>query len=81
MRMIAAVDPRDCRATVAGVQSIEDNKMLLKTLAAAFVVAILPGLAAAQCSSEPRIDQQAMSCAEGSQWDQATATCLPVTTS
>jgi hypothetical protein len=55
--------------------------MPLKTLAATFFIAVMPGLAAAQCSSEAKMDQQAMSCAEGSQWDQATATCLPVTTS
>lgn len=55
--------------------------MPVKTLVAAFVTALLPALATAQCASETRMDQQAMSCVEGTQWDQTTATCLPVTTS
>jgi hypothetical protein len=33
------------------------------------------------CGGEARHDQQAMTCAEGTQWDAASGTCTPVTTS
>jgi hypothetical protein len=55
--------------------------MNVKTLLSAAVLAMLPGLAFAQCSGQAAHDQQAMSCAEGTQWDAQTATCTPVTTS
>jgi hypothetical protein len=55
--------------------------MNVKTLLSAAVLAILPGLTFAMCSGEAKLDQQAMSCAEGTQWDAQTATCTPVTTS
>lgn len=55
--------------------------MTVKTFLTAAVLAVLPGLSFAYCSGEARLDQQAMSCAEGSQWDAQTATCVPVTSS
>jgi hypothetical protein len=54
--------------------------MPVKTFLAAAVLALLPGLSFAMCS-DAKMDQQAMSCAEGSQWDATSATCVPVTTS
>jgi hypothetical protein len=54
--------------------------MKMKTILTAAVLALLPGLSFAQCSGE-RHDQQAMSCAEGMQWDTTTATCVPISTS
>jgi hypothetical protein len=56
-------------------------RMNVKTLLAAAALAILPGLSFAMCSGDKAMDQQAMSCAEGTQWDAQTATCIPVTTS
>ncbi|WP_191090116.1 hypothetical protein [Histidinibacterium aquaticum] len=50
----------------------------MKTAFTVFVLALLPGLAAAQCGGH---DRQAMSCAEGSIYDAETGTCEPVTTS
>ena len=49
----------------------------MKTALTVLVLALLPGLAAAQCGHE----RQAMSCAEGSQYDAETGTCVPVVTS
>ncbi len=54
--------------------------MTFKTLLTAAALTILPGLAmAAGCNYEK--EQQAMSCAEGSSFDEASGTCTPVTTS
>lgn len=55
--------------------------MNLKTLIAAATLAILPGLSFAQCSQVDKVEQQAMSCVPGTQWDSATATCAPVVNS
>jgi hypothetical protein len=55
--------------------------MTVKTLLSAAVLAVLPGLTFAMCAGEARHDEQAMTCAEGTQWDAQTATCIPVTTS
>ncbi len=55
--------------------------MNLKTLAAAIALATLPGLAAAMCGNKSSLEQHAMTCADGSVWDAATETCVPVTTS
>lgn len=49
----------------------------MKTALTVFVLALLPGLAAAQCSHE----RQAMSCAEGTSYDAESGTCVPVATS
>jgi len=49
----------------------------MKILLSVIALVLLPGLAAAQCSS----DRQAMSCAEGTSFDPETGTCIPVTTS
>ena len=54
--------------------------MTIKTLLSAALLALLPGLSFAMCGSEARQDE-AMTCAEGTQWDAETATCTPVTTS
>lgn len=55
--------------------------MTVKTILTAAVLAVLPGLTFAQCTGESRHDQQAMTCAEGTQWDAQTATCVPISTS
>ena len=53
--------------------------MKIKTLAIAVVLTALPTLSlAAGCSSKK--EQQAMSCAEGTTYDSATHSCLPVST-
>ena len=49
----------------------------MKTALTVLVLALLPGIAAAQCGHE----RQAMSCAEGMQFDPETGTCIPVVTS
>lgn len=55
--------------------------MTLKTLTAAFALLALPSLALAEgCSSHSTGMDQAMSCAEGSQFDPQTGTCVPVVT-
>ncbi len=55
--------------------------MNVKTLLAAAALAVLPGLSFAMCSGDKAMDQQAMTCVEGTQWDAQTATCIPMTTS
>ncbi|MCC5975403.1 MAG: hypothetical protein JJT81_15325 [Rubellimicrobium sp.] len=55
--------------------------MTLKTLATALTIAVLPGLAAAMCSGKTAVEQQAMNCADGTMWDQASSTCVPLSTS
>lgn len=52
--------------------------MALKTFVAAVLLSLSPLAAFAQCSGQ--LDQQAMSCAEGSQYDVETGTCVPVAT-
>lgn len=53
--------------------------MSLKTLLTTLTLSLLPIGAYAQCGHSA--STQAMSCAEGTQWDEASATCIPVTTS
>lgn len=55
--------------------------MTLKTLTAALALVLLPTLSMAMGCSTHTSDQQAMSCAEGSQLDEETGTCVPLTTS
>lgn len=55
--------------------------MTVKTFLAAAVLAVLPGLTFAACTGAASHDQQAMSCAEGTQWDAQSATCVPITSS
>lgn len=53
--------------------------MTLKTLFAATALIVVPSFALAMgCSSGHQMDQQAMSCAEGTMWDAATGTCIPL---
>lgn len=51
--------------------------MSLKTFTTALILSIAPISAFAQCS-HGAIEQQAMSCAEGSQWDAEEGTCVPL---
>ncbi|MCR8825696.1 hypothetical protein [Pseudosulfitobacter koreensis] len=51
--------------------------MKIKLVAATLALALAPALVAAEGCSQGR---QAMSCAEGSNFDHATGTCVPVTT-
>ena len=53
--------------------------MKLKTLLAALALTITPALASAQCSWSK--EQVTMSCAEGTQWDPASQTCVPTVSS
>ena len=54
--------------------------MTFKTTLAAAVLALTPAFALAQgCNSEYH-DQQAMSCAEGTSYDEKSGTCMPVVT-
>lgn len=50
----------------------------LKVMTVAAVLAIAPGLAMAGCSSK---HQQAQTCMDGTNWDSATQTCVPVASS
>ncbi len=53
--------------------------MTLKTLFAATALMVAPSLALAMgCSSDHRLDQQAMSCADGTMWDPAAGACVPL---
>lgn len=54
--------------------------MTLKTAMAAFVLALTPALASAECSWGKQ-EQITMSCADGTQYDAETQTCVPVSTS
>jgi hypothetical protein len=53
--------------------------MKLKTLLAALALTITPALAFAQCMGKH--EQVTMSCAEGTQWDATTQTCVPTASS
>ena len=56
--------------------------MTLKTLTAALAFLMMPTLAFAMgCSSHGASTEQAMSCAEGTMFDDETGTCVPLTTS
>lgn len=52
--------------------------MTIKTLAAAVALTLLPALAMAQACNHSK-QQAAMSCAEGSTYDQNTGQCVPTT--
>lgn len=52
--------------------------MHLKTLLASLLITVVPALAFAQGCHGDRVDQQAMSCAEGTVWDSAASTCVPI---
>jgi hypothetical protein len=54
--------------------------MIPRLLTAAFVLSLTPGFAFAMGCSHGSHDQ-AMSCAEGSTYDSATASCIPVVSS
>jgi hypothetical protein len=78
---VSTVDLWRLRATLLVHNQEETPKMNLKTLATAFALVALPGLAAAMCGSKSSLEQHAMTCAEGSVWDAATEACVPLTTS
>lgn len=50
----------------------------MKTLLAALVLALAPGLAMAQCFGHAK-EQTAMTCAPGTILDEDTQTCVPTT--
>jgi hypothetical protein len=54
--------------------------MTLKTAMCAFVIALTPALAAAECSWG-KMEQVTMSCSEGTTFDAETQTCIPVVSS
>ena len=54
--------------------------MTLKTTMIALVLALAPALAAAECSWGKQ-EQITMSCADGTQYDTDTQSCVPVSTS
>ncbi len=54
--------------------------MSFKTIFVTAILTLSPIVALAQSCHE-RHDQQAMSCAEGMVWDEATSTCVTQTTS
>ena len=51
----------------------------MKTTLAVLFIALMPGLAAAQCFGHSA-ERQAMSCADGTMFDTETGTCVPVVT-
>ncbi len=52
--------------------------MTLKSLLLTLPLVLSPVMSFAQECHGDRADQQAMSCADGTIWDGATATCVPV---
>lgn len=54
--------------------------MHLKTFLTAAILSLAPLSAMAMCSGAG-MEQHAMSCIEGTQWDAEAGTCTPVTTS
>lgn len=50
----------------------------MKTLLAALVLAIVPGLATAACFGHAK-EETAMTCAPGTDFDEETQTCVPTT--
>lgn len=57
----------------------QEMTMKLKTLLAALALTITPALAMAECSWKH--EQVTMSCAEGTQWDAASQSCVPTASS
>jgi hypothetical protein len=57
----------------------QEMTMKLKTLLAALALTMTPALATAACFDNH--EQVTMSCTEGTQWDAASQTCVPVTSS
>ena len=55
--------------------------MPLKITLAAVVLAALPSLSMAEGCKWGHDSQEAMSCAEGKSWDEATGTCVDMTMS
>ncbi len=56
--------------------------MSVKIIISALVLAVLPGLGAAQgCDHGMKTEEQAMSCVEGMQWDIDAGVCVPVASS
>jgi hypothetical protein len=55
--------------------------MQIRTILVAAILAVLPGLSFATCMGASHGDQAAITCAEGTQWDAETATCIPVSSS
>ena len=55
--------------------------MKIKTLLAALAITAAPTLAMAECNWGKSHETTAMSCAEGSAWDAASQTCVPVASS
>lgn len=59
---------------------LKESKMNLKTFLTAAILSLAPLSAMAMCT-EAGMEQHAMSCIEGTQWDAESGTCTPVTTS
>ncbi len=57
----------------------QEMTMKLKTLLAALALTITPALAMAECGWKHQ--QVTMSCAEGTQWNADTQTCVPTVSS
>ncbi len=55
--------------------------MTFRTLAAAILLSLAPGLALAGGCSFDHMNEQASSCAEGYVWDGAAEACVPKATS
>ena len=54
--------------------------MKIKTTFAAALLVLSPTFALAQGCNSDYMDQHAMSCADGSAYDEATQTCIPIVT-
>lgn len=52
----------------------------VKTLAVATVLTLVPALSFAMGCNYGSHDKQAQSCIAGTSWDDATQTCVPITT-
>lgn len=53
--------------------------MKIKTLLAALALTVTPALAMAECALKH--EQVTMSCADGTQWNEQTQTCVPTVSS
>lgn len=54
--------------------------MTFKTALVALALTVTPAIAMAECSWAKQ-DQMTMSCADGTQWDAQSQTCVPVASS